>query len=183
MTISNRTAVSLGALALALAAMPVAAQDAPIIQPSAPGQESRVIGADEAIRLADTQYVAADVTFMQAMIPHHYQALQMSQLAQSRTNTPDIVEIANKIAASQGDEIAFMQDWLRRRGEDAPDPAASARADSAMAATAMDHAGMDHSMHGGGGTAASIHTEHMAGMATPQPVSYTHLTLPTNREV
>ena len=171
MTISNRTAVSLGALALALAATPVAAQDAPIIQPSAPGQESRVIGADEAIRLADTQYVAADVTFMQAMIPHHYQALQLARLVEDRTNNTDLAEIAGRIESGQEDEIAFMQDWLRRRGEDAPDPAASARADSAMAASAMDHAGMDHSMHGGGGTAAAIHTEHMAGMATPQQMA------------
>ena len=54
---------------------------------------------------------------MRDMIPHHQQALEMSRLAPDRTNSPELLEIAGKIEAAQGDEIAFMEQWLTSRGE------------------------------------------------------------------
>ena len=90
---------------------------APIVKPGAPGELPRELSAEEAIEVADTRYTASDAQFMRDMIPHHKQALEMSRLAPDRTNSPELLEIAGKIEAAQGDEIAFMEQWLTSRGE------------------------------------------------------------------
>jgi uncharacterized protein (DUF305 family) len=100
------------------------AQDAPIVQPGAPGESARALSAEEAVEIANTSYSPADVRFMQDMIPHHHQALQMAALAGERTNRPELIDLAGRVNASQADEIAFMQQWLRARGERVPDPTA-----------------------------------------------------------
>ncbi|MCA0903687.1 DUF305 domain-containing protein [Qipengyuania aquimaris] len=117
------------------------AQEVPIVLPGAPGEAPRVIDREEAIALADTSYSPGDVVFMQGMITHHRQAVQMAELAQDRTSNDAVSKIAAGILATQKDEIAFMTEWLEARGE-------------AVA--------MDHSMHAG-------HAGHsiMKGMATP----------------
>ena len=92
-------------------------ESAPIYQPGAPGKAARVLSVAEAIEVADTRYTVGDAQFMRDMIPHHQQALEMSRLAPNRTNSPELLEIAGKIEAAQGDEIAFMQQWLTSRGE------------------------------------------------------------------
>ena len=130
-------------------------QDAPIVQPGAPGQGVRALSMEEATSLAENQYTEADVRFMQDMIVHHHQAVEMSALIGDRTNNPDLVAIGGRIDASQADEIEFMQSWLRERGETAPDPA-------------NEHAG-----HGMGGMddddMAAMAEHHMAmGMASPE---------------
>lgn len=108
---------SAAALSIACGA---AAQDAPIVQPGPPGETARALTADEAIQIADNSYTQDDVRFMQNMIPHHHQAVQMAALVGDRTNLEELVEIAGRIDASQADEIKFMQDWLKDRGEHAP---------------------------------------------------------------
>jgi uncharacterized protein (DUF305 family) len=78
------------------------------------------------------------------MIPHHNQAIQMAELVTDRTNRPELNDVAGRINASQEDEIAFMQQWLRERGEPIPEP------------TAHD----------------AMHTSHkMAGMASPEQMA------------
>tara|TARA_B100000035_G_scaffold146859_1_gene125143 strand:- start:914 stop:3460 length:2547 start_codon:yes stop_codon:yes gene_type:complete len=106
----------LSGLALTLLAFPVFS-NSPIVQPGAPGELPRELSAEEAIEVADTRYTASDAQFMRDMIPHHLQALEMSRLAPDRTNSPELLEIAGKIEAAQGDEIAFMEQWLTSRGE------------------------------------------------------------------
>jgi len=106
----------LSGLALTLLAFPVLS-NSPIVQPGAPGELPRELSAEEAIEVADTRYTASDAQFMRDMIPHHQQALEMSRLAPDRTNSPELLEIAGKIEAAQGDEIAFMEQWLTSRGE------------------------------------------------------------------
>lgn len=98
----------------------------PIIQPGAPGQDARTLSAKDAVLIADTSYTPDDVMFMQNMIPHHSQAVDMAILVAQRTNNPAIIDIAGRIGRSQADEIAFMRDWLVQRDEN-PD--------------------LDHSMH------------------------------------
>jgi uncharacterized protein (DUF305 family) len=93
------------------------AQTAPIVQPGAPGQASRTLSADEATKLAASTYTAEDVAFMQGMIVHHQQAVDMAVLVKERTNTKELVEIAGRIESSQADEITFMKAWLAERGE------------------------------------------------------------------
>ena len=107
---------ALSGLALTLTAFPVFS-NSPIVQPGAPGELPRELSAEEAIEVADTRYTASDAQFMRDMIPHHQQALEISRLAPDRTNSPQLLEIAGKIEAAQGDEIAFMEQWLTSRGE------------------------------------------------------------------
>ena len=103
-------------------AAPVSApQTVEIVQPGAPGQETRVITAAEATDLTKVQAVAADVAFMQGMIHHHAQALEMVLLLQDRSESPDMRAMAQRIELSQRDEIGFMQQWLTARGQEAPD--------------------------------------------------------------
>ena len=88
------------------------------VQPGAPGEPSRTVAATPAPPPGHTQ---ADVEFMQGMIGHHAQALEMTALFEGRTETEDIRMLALRIEVSQTDEIKMMQGWLRARGEDAPD--------------------------------------------------------------
>lgn len=136
------------------------AQQAPLIQPGAPGQASRMLEGREASRIADNRYSADDVKFMQDMILHHAQAVEMAALVATRTNTQAVRDIAGRIDASQADEIEFMQGWLRERGETAPEPGQG----HAMA-------GMDHAAHAG--HAMPDHAAHaaMPGMATAEQMA------------
>ncbi|MFN3211905.1 MAG: DUF305 domain-containing protein [Henriciella sp.] len=121
-TVSDRwilkAATSLFALSLACTA--AAAQDVAIIQPGAPGEPAKELSAEEASAIADTSYSNDDVKFMQDMIPHHAQAVEMAALVSERTNSETLVGIAGRIDASQADEIQFMKDWLADRGEGLP---------------------------------------------------------------
>ncbi|MFU7529057.1 DUF305 domain-containing protein [Qipengyuania sp. ASV99] len=128
------------------------APSAPIVQPGAPGQASRMLSADEATNLAKASHTAADVRFMQAMIVHHQQAVDMAVLVEARTNNEDIVAIAGRIKSSQADEIEFMNEWLAARGES-----------TAMASMA------GHSGHAG--HAAVVDHSQMAGMASPEQMA------------
>ncbi len=98
-----------------------AAQDGPrIIQPGAPGESGREISAEEASDLAAVLYTEADVEFMQGMIAHHAQALEMTALVEERSESPDLHTLADRIERSQEDEIRMMQDWLAARGQEVP---------------------------------------------------------------
>src|SRR5262245_52059568 len=108
--------VSLAALLLGTATVAFA-QSAPIVMPAAPGQPSRVIDAGAATRLANTGYSPADVAFMQHMVVHHQQAVDMVALAKTRTNNPAILAMGGRIDASQADEMKFMRKWLSDRHE------------------------------------------------------------------
>ena len=94
----------------------------PIIQPGAPGDASRVITAERAANLSRVQHTEADVRFMQGMIGHHAQALEMTALLPSRTSREEMRLLARRIDASQADEIKMMQEWLTTRGARLPDP-------------------------------------------------------------
>jgi uncharacterized protein (DUF305 family) len=72
---------------------------------------------DEAVDLSRVQYRLADVKFMQGMISHHAQALEMAALLPSRTNREDMRLLGQRIDVSQADEIKMMQVWLRDRGQ------------------------------------------------------------------
>lgn len=141
------------------------AQTAPITLPGAPGQPSRTVTAEAAIKLANSGYSPADVAFMQHMIVHHQQAVDMAALVKNRTNNPDIVAIAGRIDAGQADEMKFMRKWLGDRGE-------------ATAMPAMDH--MGHADHMGGTMApmkGMASTDQMAALAASQGTAFDRLFL------
>jgi uncharacterized protein (DUF305 family) len=66
-------------------------------------------------------YSAADVSFVSAMIAHHAQALVMADWAPTHGASPAVLTLCERIEVSQRDEIAFMQRWLRERGEPVPE--------------------------------------------------------------
>lgn len=92
----------------------------PIVQPGAPGEASRVITADTAVDLSHVQATPADVRFMQGMISHHAQAVEMVALIPARTSREDMRLLGKRIDVSQADEIKMMQHWLEVRGQQIP---------------------------------------------------------------
>ena len=66
-------------------------------------------------------YTAADVHFMSGMISHHAQAIVMAGWARSHGAGPSVRALCERIVVAQGDEIAYMQQWLKDRGLPVPD--------------------------------------------------------------
>jgi uncharacterized protein (DUF305 family) len=93
-----------------------------ILQPGAPGESTRPVTANQASDLSKVQATEADVKFMQGMIGHHAQALEMVELLKTRTANEGMKKLALRIEVSQEDEIKMMQEWLQRRGQPLPDP-------------------------------------------------------------
>ncbi len=89
----------------------------PLVRPGAPGEPARVLSPEESVALGQSRYTDADVAFMQHMIVHHAQAVEMGDLIAERTTHPGIRLIGNRIAVSQTAEIEMMRTWLARRGE------------------------------------------------------------------
>jgi uncharacterized protein (DUF305 family) len=108
-------------LAAAAAACRTASGGGPaIVQPGAPGEASKVVGAEQARDLSKVQFTPADVKFMQGMIHHHAQAIDMVKLLETRTQSDDMKRFALRIQLSQDDEIKMMRRWLEVRGQDVP---------------------------------------------------------------
>ncbi len=91
-----------------------------IIQPGAPGQANKVISREAATDLSKVQATPADVTFMQGMIGHHAQALDMTALIAERTSRDEMKRLGQRISVSQADEINMMRSWLTKRGQELP---------------------------------------------------------------
>jgi len=125
---------------------------APIVQPGAPGQSSQPVAASQATDLSKVQATEADVTFMQGMIHHHAQALDMVALLEKNTSSDDMRKLGERIRISQRDEIGMMQRWLRAQGAEAPDP---------------------HAMHMPGMVMPDMdHGPMMPGMLTPEEMEH-----------
>ena len=93
----------------------VPASEPAIVQPGAPGEPSRTLPSSTHANPA--QRSQADVDFMQGMIMHHSQAVEMTALIPSHTGNKDVGLLGAKISRSQTDEMAFMKRWLAARGE------------------------------------------------------------------
>jgi uncharacterized protein (DUF305 family) len=93
-------------------------QQAPtIVQPGAPGTANKTLSrsaakAGEALKPPSK----ADVDFMQGMIMHHSQAVEMTEMLKTRTKDPAVRELGAKIDLSQTDEMRWMKQWLIDRG-------------------------------------------------------------------
>ena len=86
-----------------------------VVQPGAPGQPSKTLPASTKGTLPPRSQ--ADVEFMQGMIMHHSQAVEMTALIPSHTENKDLRLLGARISSSQSDEIKFMKRWLAARGE------------------------------------------------------------------
>ena len=89
-----------------------------VVQPGAPGKPSKTLPASTKGTLPPRSQ--ADVDFMQGMIMHHAQAVEMTALIASHTENKDLRLLGARISSSQSDEIRFMQRWLAARGERVP---------------------------------------------------------------
>ncbi len=88
------------------------------------GQEAAIARAQrDSARLP---WTAADVQFMQGMIHHHAQAIDMCRWAPTHGASPSVQTLCGRIINAQGDEIALMSQWLRDRRQDVPSPTATA---------------------------------------------------------
>jgi uncharacterized protein (DUF305 family) len=110
----------LAAAATACGAATSSSSNPPILQPGAPGQDSRVVSAQAAADQSKVQATAADIAFMQGMIHHHSQALDMTALLFTNSTTPAMKTLAQRIDISQRDELKFMRHWLEVRGAEVP---------------------------------------------------------------
>ena len=86
-----------------------------VVQPGAPGKPSRTLPPSTKGTLPPRSQ--ADVEFMQGMIMHHSQAVEMTALIQSHTENKELRSLGARISSSQSDEIRFMRRWLAARGE------------------------------------------------------------------
>jgi len=89
------------------------------VRPGSPGEPSRTLSTP-AKAVAPPSYVNADVEFMQSMIHHHAQAVQMVELLKTRTKRADMKLLGERMAVSQTDEIGMMKRWLADRGQAIP---------------------------------------------------------------
>ncbi|HMM81159.1 MAG TPA: DUF305 domain-containing protein [Pyrinomonadaceae bacterium] len=151
-----KVSLLLGILALAVFGSPVFAQQGPVVvRPGAPGQPSTILPADT--RPLPPPISKKDVEFMQGMIHHHAQAVEMVALMEGRTTNADLRRLGARISQSQSDEMNFMKRWLAARGQPAE-----------MKMAGMDMSGMegmDHSGHKMG------HSMMMPGMLTPEQMA------------
>jgi len=99
-----------------------------------------------AVTRTHAPYTEADVAFMQGMIAHHGQALEMTALVPARSTNQMLHALSARIEQTQLNEIERMVGWLEARGETVPDPAAY-----------REHSAGGHEDHSG----------HMPGMLTP----------------
>jgi uncharacterized protein (DUF305 family) len=137
-------------MGMALGVASACAQQAPaaspelapgIVQPGAPGAPNKILTKDaatasEALRPPSK----ADVDFMQGMIMHHNQAVEMTELLKTRTKDPEVMRLGKKIDVSQTDEMRWMKQWLTDRGLPVVAPMGG------MEMGGMDMKGMDMSM-------------------------------------
>lgn len=116
-----------------------------VLQPGAPGDSNRTLSPEELDDAAAPEFNEADVAFMQMMVPHHAQAIEMAKLARDRAAHRRVQLLAERIRAAQGPEILMMASWLQERNMQVP-------------SAAEDPSEWDHSDHG--------HNP-MLGMLTP----------------
>lgn len=102
--------ISLGQQANSAASAPV------IVQPGAPGQSSKILSPADA-RIRRRPPSEADVSFMQGMIMHHSQAVEMTELLKTRSHNKELLALGDRISISQSDEIKYMKQWLQDRGK------------------------------------------------------------------
>ena len=119
-----------------------------IVQPGAPGKPTQTLPPSTRAMLPPRS--PKDVEFMQGMIMHHAQAVEMTALIEARTENKDLRLLGARISHSQAEEIKFMRRWLEAKGEPVSLPMPKM--------SGMDMSGMN----------MSSHPMLMPGMLTPE---------------
>ncbi len=116
---SLRTALAIGPLAVSLA-MPVMAQDHNSHSTATPGAGSAALAEANAKMHTDMAVRPSgnvDVDFIRGMIPHHQGAIDMAKAELEHGTDPEARKLAEGIIKAQEAEIAWMQEWLKKRGD------------------------------------------------------------------
>ncbi|MFI6501558.1 DUF305 domain-containing protein [Nonomuraea typhae] len=101
---------------------PRADSTAPVIAPGRPGEDAKTLSPAEAATAVPSPTAnAADIRFMQDMVVHHRQALDMSLLAPTRAASEKVKGLASRIKDAQGPEIQYMSTWLQEQGQKVPE--------------------------------------------------------------
>jgi uncharacterized protein (DUF305 family) len=101
---------------------PRADSTAPVIAPGRPGEQAKTLSPSEAVTAVPSPTAnAADITYVQDMIVHHRQAVDMALLAPGRADSATLKNLASRIKDAQGPEIQYMTSWLRELGQRVPD--------------------------------------------------------------
>jgi uncharacterized protein (DUF305 family) len=130
-------AITLGSLVpLRVCAQQTSPPSPVVVQPGAPGKPTRTLPSTTRATLPPAS--PADVQFMQGMIMHHAQAVEMTALIESHTENKNVTSLGARISRSQADEIKFMKRWLATRGQ----PTSLAMHD--MSHMDMSHGNMSH---------------------------------------
>jgi uncharacterized protein (DUF305 family) len=107
-----------------------------IVQPGAPGHSNKTL-TPETATAAPRKPSEADIKFMQGMIMHHGQAVEMTDLLRTRSQDKEVQALGKRISISQTDEMRFMKQWLTDRGLPISEH-------GSMDMAGMDMSGMDH---------------------------------------
>ncbi|CAM2837158.1 DUF305 domain-containing protein [Saccharomonospora xinjiangensis] len=133
-----------------------------VIVPHGPGEAADVVQAERAAEQARQVRVSdADVDYMRMMIPHHEQALVMTDLVPDRSRSARVQSIAERIAVAQDGEIAMMRSWLDEHAEGHGDKEHEGREGHSDHGDHGDHS--DHDGHAG--------HDRMPGMATEEQLA------------
>jgi uncharacterized protein (DUF305 family) len=100
---------------------------------TAPEKRAAEVTAAEAVVQAEGDHNDTDVMYLQMMIAHHEQGLEMARLAADRAERPEVKIFAEAVDATQSDEVKMMKTWLTKWSEP----------------TTVDHAPSAHADHGG----------------------------------
>ncbi|QCX80985.1 hypothetical protein C9F11_37010 [Streptomyces sp. YIM 121038] len=92
-----------------------------VIAPGKPGEKAATLSAEEAAkqRTDDDSPNSADFDYVEKMIPHHAQALEMTRLVPKRAKSTRVKRLADRITAAQKPEIGAMERWLKSQGKKA----------------------------------------------------------------
>ena len=65
---------------------------------------------------SSSEYSTDDINFAEMMIPHHEQAIEMSEIALLNASNPEVLQIAQEIKDAQAPEIELMKTWTGVEG-------------------------------------------------------------------
>jgi uncharacterized protein (DUF305 family) len=137
--------------------------DSPVVvQPGAPGKPSKTLPPSTKATLPPQSQ--ADAEFMQGMIMHHSQAVEMTALIPSHTENKELRSLGARISSSQSDEIKFMRRWLAVRRE-------------AVSVTAPGMSGMDMSRQPMALMPGMLTSEQMDALRKAKGAEFDHLFL------
>ena len=171
----------LGIAALAVSALFVGAcSNAATDSQSSTSSTSAAASASPSAANSDATHNDADVTFTQGMIPHHQQAIEMTDMLLGKQGIdPEVISLANEIKNAQGPEIETMQGWLQEWGASstpAPAPTSTAMPGHNMPGHQMPSGDMGDMPGMGGGHGMMSETD-MAALQNAQSAEASQLFL------